>query len=75
MAAEREYRVVCRPKDCWITATSQYHWHRLWKFSKCSSPGQDQHIEIIYGGSRIIRDSIIEMLELKDPTDSLLKDQ
>ncbi|KAK1445800.1 hypothetical protein CMEL01_10043, partial [Colletotrichum melonis] len=25
MAAEREYRVVCRPKDCWITATSQYH--------------------------------------------------
>ncbi|EXF76446.1 hypothetical protein CFIO01_11833 [Colletotrichum fioriniae PJ7] len=74
MAAEREYRVFCRPKDCRVTGISQYRWHKPWKFSKRSGLEQDQHIEMICKGSQIIRDSIMANLEQTDPTDGLMQD-
>jgi hypothetical protein len=59
MAADREYRVFCRPGDGKVSAISQYRWHRAWRFSGAGEAEQERIVRRVREGAEEVSGLIL----------------
>ncbi|KAK3906373.1 putative cell division cycle 123 protein [Staphylotrichum tortipilum] len=76
MAAEREYRVFCRPGDGKVSAVSQYRWWTGWRFGGVGEEEQERVVKRVRRGAEEVRGLILEEAERRgEEEDRLLVEQ
>ncbi|KAK4040187.1 hypothetical protein C8A01DRAFT_46428 [Parachaetomium inaequale] len=76
MAAEREYRVFCRPGDGRITGVSQYQWYKPWLFQRVDVEEKERVVRRVMGGAEEVRRLILTETEKRgEREDRLMLEQ
>lgn len=76
MAAEREYRVFCRPGDGRVCGVSQYRWWKGWRFGEEGREEQERVVKRVRRGVEEVRGLILEEVERRgEEEDRLMVEQ